>query len=111
MSVEYEVRIYRGWKLPYEKLISIFTEEQIEELRDKDYLVEMDSWQSNENTDWVLGIPIHFTPIGTAKVLDVEEVYEKYDKEQEMIKFVYDMVPKEKNYFLNPHYILGHSVW
>ena len=111
MSVECEVRIYRGWKLSYEKVTSIFTKEQIEELKDNDYLFSMDTWQADENADWILGIPVYFTPYGTAKVLEVEEIYEKYDKEQEMIKFVYDMVPKEKNYFLNPHYILGHRVW
>lgn len=111
MAVDYEVRVYRGWKLSYEKLTSIFTPEQIDELKNEDYLRSMDSWQSDENADWVLGISVFHTPLGTAKRLDIEETFAKYDKEKEMVNKICNMLPKDKNFFVYPDYILAHRVW
>lgn len=100
-----ETAIYSGWILTAEKVNNIFTEEDIKTLIENSYLTSLNESQ------YILGTLLITASLGQAKPLG-EDTYITYQEEiDEMIKFIHDLLPADKQFFFYPEFYLVNRAW
>ena len=96
--------VYSGWILTKEEVNDIFTEEDIKTLIKNNYLTRINESQ------YILGTLLVEASLGQAKSLG-EDTYITYQEEiDEMVKFIHDLLPADKQVFFYPEFYLVNRV-